>query len=283
MGFFDFLKKKTVETDNGRQNEAENTDCWPTQPVNGKAPVLMELLARKETELARQAAYLSLAGKMLAEGGHQPEAFQVAIEGLGCWLTLPGIVADRHGNKAILYSNSEPWDEDHLQAFHVWIGKMRKSPSNNDLPVIVIGEHDTRQITQDHGVMQVIHMPLLQENANASAASEAEPVIYIMVDTRTYSADQPWEQAAHACLRTIEAPIGEVDLSTVPAFSSQDNPRFDGLKLAKNPEDLKHFPKMLQVQYPESADLNTRVQIASNVVQAVEKAGCRCRVAVVTP
>src|SRR5687767_2361987 len=88
---------------------------WPT-PLDpkGEAPTLMQLLAVTDLDVARQAAYLAQAAARLKEGGHQPEGLQIPLVADGVRCTVPLVLADRRGNKAVVFTQAEEWTPDRI-------------------------------------------------------------------------------------------------------------------------------------------------------------------------
>jgi hypothetical protein len=134
---------------------------WPTALNDeDKAPTIMELLGSDDAPLARQAGYLVQAGARLKDEGHQPEVVQLPLVGNGVRLTVPMVLADRRGNKALVFTQAEAWTMQRIEQLRAWIEDVRKAGIPAQVPVLVVSQHDSPDVAEVPGVMQFIPLPL---------------------------------------------------------------------------------------------------------------------------
>ena len=128
---------------------------WPTLlEADGTAPVLMKLLGSDDAFLARQAAYLVLAGEALKKSGYEIDAFQQHLPGL----TVPLVLKNAKGLPAAVYSYSEPWDPAAVAALSGWVKDLRRAGVGTNVPVIVIAQHESGAVSGLPEIFQFIHM-----------------------------------------------------------------------------------------------------------------------------
>src|SRR6266545_1772445 len=133
------------------------TAVWPT-PLrdDDTAPSLLQLLASDDRLLAGEGAYLAVASARLKDAGHQPEGVQQALVGNGARLTVPLVLADRHGNKAVAFTESEPWSSERIAALQAWILGVRRAGVPAHIPVLVVSSHESADVARLPGVTQFI-------------------------------------------------------------------------------------------------------------------------------
>lgn len=141
---------------------------WPT-PLDsrGEAPTLIQLLAVPDLEVARQAAYLAQAAARLKEGGHQPEGLQIPLVADGVRCAVPLALADRHGNKAVVFTQAEEWTPERVAVLRAWIEDIRKA--GIPVPVLVVSQHESAEVAQMAEVTQFIPLRLKLPGDRASA------------------------------------------------------------------------------------------------------------------
>jgi hypothetical protein len=159
---------------------------WPTLlKDDDAAPTLLQLLASDDRLLAGEAAYLAAAAARLKDAGHQPEGVQQPLVGNGVRLTVPLVLADRHGSKAVAFTESEPWTPERIAALQAWILGVRRAGVPAYIPVLVVSSHESPDVTRLPGVTQFIPLSsspspsrdVPRAEQTAAARSEDEQII----------------------------------------------------------------------------------------------------------
>lgn len=133
---------------------------WPTAlRDDDTAPTLMELLASDDAAVARQAAYLAQAAARLKDEGHQPEGVQLPLVGDGVRCTVPLVLADRRGSKALVFTQAEPWTAERIQQLRAWIAEIRKAVAAQ-VPVLAVSQHDSAEVAAMAELAQFIPLPV---------------------------------------------------------------------------------------------------------------------------
>jgi hypothetical protein len=165
--------------------------------ASGLVPPVMQLMA--DPPLARQAMYLVHAGAQLKQAGYQPEGFQMPIVVAGLRTTLPLALLDKQGNRAMVYTNSAPWDAMKITAFRNWIKGMRETAEvHPSVPVIVVSQFDCSELRSLKEVQQFLVLPLLDR----TPPEERQPP------------EEMGPQLAEACVHIFRTANAHLDYST---------------------------------------------------------------------
>jgi hypothetical protein len=135
-----------------------SASVWPTPlQADGTAPVLLKLLGVPDPVLARQAAYLVFATNALKDSGYEVDAVQQHLGTADHGVAVPAVIKDRHGSPAAVFTNSESWGADALDALRVWIVALRRAGVGAHVPVIVVAQEDSPDVRAMREVGQFIH------------------------------------------------------------------------------------------------------------------------------
>lgn len=146
-----------------------NQTRWPTPlEADGTAPVLMKILGSDDLFLARQAAYLLFAGRALQQSGYEIEAFQQPLEGV----VVPFVMKNSKGLPAAVYTYSEPWDSAAVTALSAWVTALRQAGVGTHVPVIVVSQTDSAEVSALASIFQFIHLP--QQNLPGERPKEPQ-------------------------------------------------------------------------------------------------------------
>lgn len=115
---------------------------WPTEPQDGVAPTLIQLLA-EPSRVARHASTLTTqAADFVKKTDMKLEAFQVPSEGRAGPFTLPAVGVMPDGSHRILYAFNGPWSRDDLFPLMTWTAKVRAQNGLERVPIVLLTEPD---------------------------------------------------------------------------------------------------------------------------------------------
>lgn len=180
---------------------------WPT-PLkdDDTAPSLLQLLASDDRVLAGEGAYLAVAAARLKDAGHQPEGVQQPLVGNGVRLTVPLVLADRHGNRAVAFTESEPWTPERIAALQAWVLDVRRAGLPAYIPILVVSSHESPDVAGLPGVTQFI--PLSPSPSPSRDVPRVEQTAARREDEKIIPSPETAAQMAQEAVAYVERKLG---------------------------------------------------------------------------
>jgi hypothetical protein len=254
---------------------------WPSTPdERGDAPPLATVLAGNRPESV-QAGFLAAAIADLEKQDWKTTAMQIGVQSQHHGpFTVPAIITTGE-TPVVVFTYFGEWNEEVYKRFIWWLECVRTCPKTQRMVALVVSSHDPVELKKEfepkHGVF---FKPCAWTPSETTAQAAPEPKVHVFVDDRSYSGVEPWEQAAYTELLNMREKIVDVDFTGVLPFTSRPSKRFDPQKVVENPEAFQYYPKVLELQFSDGFDFERKLKVATNIMFALERVGCKAGVAV---